>query len=141
VARRSLRRWDWQESEVITAAVYTDRRSDGKQVLGGAVLPSLLSGAHQSPSLVNERGGLKRLAGRFAGHPCCRQFPQPFLDEWQEIRRGLGLPAGHAAQQLGDVVHGIEQSAGSTACVPAVFLNQEFSLLAEADWRILQPRP
>ena len=72
----------------------------------GAVLPGLVLGSHQAqPGLVNERGGLKRLAGHLDRHSGRREVPQFPIHERQQFLRDLRVAPLHRAEDLSDLVH------------------------------------
>src|SRR5262249_51781953 len=62
--------------------------------------------AHQPQvGLVDQRGGLERLAGPLPGQPLGRQFAQLVVDQRQELPGGGGVAAFGGVQDAGDVGH------------------------------------
>ena len=58
----------------------------------GAVLPGLILGANQpQPRLMDQRGGLKRVIGRFVRHLLSREFAELVINERQEFFSGLDV--------------------------------------------------
>ena len=56
--------------------------------------------------LVDQRGGLKRLAGILLGHLCSGQLPQFVVDQRQQLLGGGGVALFDGAEDMCDVAHG-----------------------------------
>ena len=75
----------------------------------GAVLELRIFLAHQThPGLVNQRGGLERLTGRFVGHLVRRQFAQLLVHQREQFVGGVGIAFLDGSQDMSDVAHVLE---------------------------------
>jgi hypothetical protein len=71
-----------------------------------------VSARHSQPRLVNERGGLQRLAGGFAGHPLRGQSAQFLIDQREKFFGGFGVAVLDAVENARNVAHGGTPPAG-----------------------------
>ena len=54
---------------------------------------------------MHERGGLKRVAGLFAGHLRAGELAQFGIDEREQFLPGAGIPVLDGFEKTGDVAH------------------------------------
>jgi hypothetical protein len=79
-------------------------RGGGEEV--GAVLPIRLRIAPKpEPGFMNERGGLKRLSGRFLRHFHGSDAAQFIIDEWEQFSDSQGIAVLRAFKNLSEVTH------------------------------------
>ena len=71
-----------------------------------ARLEALLAAHEPQPRLVDERGGLERVAGGFVRHLMPGEPAQLVIDQREQLGRGLGIALLDGVQQPGDVAHG-----------------------------------
>ena len=85
----------------------------------GAILPRRLTVAPEAqPRLVDQRRGLERLTGRFAGQLQRGEFPQLAVDKGQNRIRRSGVAISGTVQQNSKVIHGkltLDSDAGGSA--------------------------
>jgi hypothetical protein len=72
-----------------------------------AMVPVLIGDLAGQPQLglVNQRGGLKRLAGFLAGHPSGGQFTKLVVDQGQKLAGGVRIAGLDRLEDTGDVSH------------------------------------
>src|SRR5207248_7637883 len=75
-----------------------------------AAVPRPFGVAHDEPEvgLVDQRGGLERLARLLLGQPGGCQLPQFVVHEWQQFGRGVRVAGRGRVKELGDVGHAAE---------------------------------
>jgi len=82
---------------------------------GGVEVVAALPGALDIPAdeaevgIVDEGGGLERLARRLVGQALGGELPQLVVDERQELAGGAGVAMREGVQDLRDLVHGRSQ--------------------------------
>ncbi|MDB5311803.1 MAG: hypothetical protein JWO38_6005 [Gemmataceae bacterium] len=72
-----------------------------------AVVPAVRIGRPDQPEegLVDQGGGLQRVAGAFVGHPGGGQSPELVVPEGQEVGRGLSVTATGGVDEAGNLGH------------------------------------
>ena len=76
----------------------------GKEV--ATIIPVLRASPDQpQPGLVDQRGGLEGVSGRFVGHLVRGQSAEFFVDEREQFLSGLGFALLHAVEYARDIAH------------------------------------
>ena len=73
--------------------------------MGGVSEFRVLLADQPQSGLVDQRGGLKGLAGGFVRHPGSRQLAQLFIHQWQEFVRRLWIALLNGRQDASHVAH------------------------------------
>jgi hypothetical protein len=60
--------------------------------------------------VVDERGGLERVAGLLGGHLGGGELPQLVVDEREELLGGVGVTPLDGSQDLSDLAHGFKHT-------------------------------
>ena len=77
----------------------------GEEVPAAVPVPGLISAHQPEIGLVDQGGGLERLARLLLRHPLGRQLAQPVIDQRKELLRGVRVAMLDRVKQRGDRVH------------------------------------
>ena len=80
----------------------------GEEVPATVPLLRFLAADQTQVRLMDQRGGLKRLAGCLGGHPSGGEFPQFVVNEWEEVGGRFWVSTRGRVEQAGHIGHWVE---------------------------------